>query len=222
MATPKLLLIDDDLALLECLPETLRIRLSNVTVETCSLASAAINLIRATDYSAIVCDLRMPNMDGFELLKETRKVRPRTPVLLITAHGGQGITKQALLEGVYDLILKPFDADFLVLAVRRALETHYLRSHGVTEDVEAAILCVKGLESSTTIAQLKEMFTPFGRVQWASLVADANPHSSVFGYVEMAAVSQAQQAIGALEGTTVAGRPIDVSYCTDVLRRRTF
>jgi CheY-like chemotaxis protein len=58
------LIVDDDLALLEALSETLQLRMEGVRVETCDCASTALERLLATDYDAIVADIKMPGMDG--------------------------------------------------------------------------------------------------------------------------------------------------------------
>ena len=64
MSSPRLLIIDDDHAFLETLPELVRLRLPQVTVETSASATAALEQIQAINYHAIVCDLTMPKWTG--------------------------------------------------------------------------------------------------------------------------------------------------------------
>src|SRR5204862_382793 len=78
MTASHVLLVDDDPALLQALPEALRLRMSDVTVETADSAPAALDRIAARDYDAIVTDIKMPGMDGLALLAEIRGRRPAT------------------------------------------------------------------------------------------------------------------------------------------------
>src|SRR5207249_4428793 len=66
------LIVDDDPALLQALPEALRLRMPEVTVETADSAAAALERVAARDYDAIVTDIKMPGMDGLALLAEIR------------------------------------------------------------------------------------------------------------------------------------------------------
>src|SRR5205809_456859 len=114
MNQPRVLVIDDDPALLQALPETLRLRMSGVTVDTADSAAAALDRISARDYDAIVTDIKMPGMDGLALLAEIRGRRPDTPTLLITGHGEDDLGVRALRGGAYDLIQKPIDREHTV------------------------------------------------------------------------------------------------------------
>src|SRR5207247_2342357 len=82
----RVLIVDDDPALLQALPETLRLRMSGVAVDTADSAAAALDRIAARDYDAIVTDIRMPGMDGLALLAQIRARQPDTPVLMVTGH----------------------------------------------------------------------------------------------------------------------------------------
>ena len=81
------LIVDDDAALLEALPETLHLRMPGIRVDAASSAVAALDRIAVADYDAIITDIKMPGMDGVELLGRIREIRPDTPVLVITGHG---------------------------------------------------------------------------------------------------------------------------------------
>jgi PAS domain S-box-containing protein len=119
---PTVLIVDDDPALLEALPEALRLRMSELLVETCDSAPNALAKIAVADYDAIVTDIKMPGMDGLALLDEIRKVRPETPTLLITGHGEHDLAIQALRRGAYDYIQKPIDREYFTVSLSRAIE----------------------------------------------------------------------------------------------------
>lgn len=126
MSIPRVLIVDDDPALLEALPETLRLRMETAKVDTAASGTVALERIRATDYDAIVADIRMPGMDGLALLDEIRILRPETPTLLITGHGEHDLAVEALRRGAYDYIQKPIDRDYFVISLRRAIERRQL------------------------------------------------------------------------------------------------
>jgi PAS domain S-box-containing protein len=133
---PLILVVDDDAALLEALPETLRLRMEGIDVDTCDSATEALALIERTDYDVIVSDIKMPGMDGLALLAEIKERRPSTPTLLITGHGERELAVAALRGGAHDLIQKPIDRDYFVASLRRAIQLRSL-DRQVTEQREA-------------------------------------------------------------------------------------
>jgi two-component system C4-dicarboxylate transport response regulator DctD len=74
----------------------------------------------------IVSDIRLPGMDGMDLLKEVRGIDPDLPIVLITGHGDVSLAVQAMKHGAHDFIEKPFSPDYLVEVVRRALDKRRL------------------------------------------------------------------------------------------------
>src|SRR6202049_808023 len=142
---PYILIVDDDIALLEALPQALSLRLTAVEVDTSDSALNALDVIREHDYDAIVSDIKMPGMDGLALLSKIQELRPDTPTLLITGHGEHDLAVQALRGGAYDFIQKPIDRDYLVAALQRAIQTYQLR-HQVKVQQRAVELHALSLE----------------------------------------------------------------------------
>ncbi len=122
----RILIIDDDVALLDALPRALRLRLNDVEIDTVDNARDALERIMRTDYDAIVSDIKMPGMDGLAVLGEIRQLRPKTPTLLITGHGEHDLAVQALRGGAYDFVQKPIDRDYFVASLERAIEMRRL------------------------------------------------------------------------------------------------
>src|SRR5881409_2916314 len=136
MNQPRVLIVDDDPALLQALPETLRLRMGEVTVDTADSGAAALDRIAARDYDAIVTDIKMPGTDGLTLLAAIRARRPDTHTLMITGHGEHALAIHALRGGAYDFIQKPIDRDYLVASLRRAIQVGEL-SRRVKEQQQA-------------------------------------------------------------------------------------
>jgi len=133
---PYILVVDDDVALLQALPQALYLRIDGVKVDTTDSAQEALGLVQEYDYDAIVCDIKMPGMDGLVLLEKIKELRPDTPTLLITGHGEHDLAVQALRGGAYDFIQKPIDRDYLVAALQRAIHTHQLRRQVIEQQLE--------------------------------------------------------------------------------------
>src|SRR5689334_14929674 len=126
MSSGRLLIIDDDPAVLSALPETLRLWMPGSVVDLCGSARLALDRVEATDYDAIISDIRMPDMDGLALLERIKACRPNTPVLLVTGYGDQTLATQALRGGAFDYILKPIDRDYFLGSLGRALHLRQL------------------------------------------------------------------------------------------------
>jgi PAS domain S-box-containing protein len=126
VTSARILLVDDDKALLDALPEALRLRLNGIEIDTSETALDALERIRTTDYDAIVSDIKMPGMDGLALLQEIRELRPATPTLMITGHGERDLAVQALRGGAYDFVQKPIDRDYFVASLERAIQLRRL------------------------------------------------------------------------------------------------
>jgi len=126
----RVLIVDDDPALLQALPQALQLRMAEATVETADSAAVALDRIAARDYDAIVTDIKMPGMDGLALLAEIRRRQPDTPILIITGHGEYDLSVRALRGGAYDFIQKPIDRDHFVATLYRAIRAHAVNRRG--------------------------------------------------------------------------------------------
>jgi two-component system, OmpR family, phosphate regulon sensor histidine kinase PhoR len=122
----RILIVDDDEALLEALPEALRLRIDGIAIDTAGSALDALERIRDVDYDAIVSDIKLPGMDGLELLTEIKQLRPGTPTLLITGHGEHDLAVRAIRGGAYDFVQKPIDRDYFFASLERAIRVRRL------------------------------------------------------------------------------------------------
>lgn len=90
-------------------------------------ARAAIETLRGEAYDLLVTDLRMPGMDGLELLRQAKRVRPEMEVVVMTAYASVETAVTAMKEGAVDYLAKPFDKDELLVVVAKAVERGDLR-----------------------------------------------------------------------------------------------
>jgi len=112
--------IEDDRAARMSLAQMLRLR--RYTVQAFSSAEAALAWPGLADAGCVVSDVKMPGMDGEELLSEMKRRGLPPPIILITGHGDVAMAVRCLKASAYDFIEKPFDAEVLVACVGRAAE----------------------------------------------------------------------------------------------------
>ncbi len=121
---PSVYLIDDDNDLRKAMKQTLE--LAGLAVTSLASAAEALEKLDADFDGIVVSDIRMPGIDGLALHRRIVAFDADLPVILVTGHGDIPMAVQALQDGVYDFIPKPFAADRLVQSVRRALEKRRL------------------------------------------------------------------------------------------------
>ena len=126
MPQERILIVDDEEDMLEGLRRIFSQHLSAVEVTTASRARQALRLVRQVPLDLVLLDIRMPEMDGFELLESLRKEDPWLTVIMMTAYGSIEIAVEAMQRGAYDFITKPFNKEPLLRAVRQGLERNRL------------------------------------------------------------------------------------------------
>jgi len=123
----RVLIIDDDHALLQALPQAIALRMKQVQVDVTDSALGAIQQVQECEYDAIVSDIKMPGMDGIALIEQLQILCPDTPTLLITGHGERDLAIRALRVGAYDFIQKPIDRDYFITSLQHAISTRQMR-----------------------------------------------------------------------------------------------
>ena len=123
-ATRELLIVDDDDALRRMLRELFQD--AGYRVWDAPNVEAALELTREHELDVVLSDVNMPGKSGIELVGELRRVRPQTPVVLMTAFASVASAVEAMRAGAFDYITKPFENDVALLAVERALELRAL------------------------------------------------------------------------------------------------
>lgn len=113
----KILIVEDDNELREALCDTLE--LAGFDFLAAEDAERALALLQENQVDMVVSDVNMPGMDGHELLEKIRAGYPALPVMLITAFGQVNKAVEAIKAGAVDYLMKPFDSDALISAVRR-------------------------------------------------------------------------------------------------------
>ncbi|PTX18321.1 DNA-binding NtrC family response regulator [Pontibacter mucosus] len=124
---PKILIIDDERAIRSTLKEILEFE--NYNVDEAEDGEKGLQLLGKSKYDVVLCDIKMPGMDGIEVLEKAMEMTPDTPFIMVSAHGTIDTAVEATKKGAYDFLQKPPDLNRLLVTVRNALD----KSNLVTE-----------------------------------------------------------------------------------------
>jgi two-component system response regulator FlrC len=135
----ELLVVDDEPQMLIAIHETLR--RGGYSITTAGSGMEAIRRLKEKYYQLVITDLRMPEVSGLDLLRKVKNLAPQTPVVLLTAYGTIQNAVDAMRDGAFDYLLKPFSSESLENVVRRALDSvpqkHEKVSHAIiTQDAK--------------------------------------------------------------------------------------
>src|SRR5690606_1723570 len=119
---PKILVIEDESAIRRVLVKILTEENDAYHVEEAEDGLAGIEKIKKIDYDLVLCDIKMPKMDGVEVLEAAKKIKPETPIVMISGHGDLDTAVNTMRLGAFDYISKPPDLNRLLNTVRIALD----------------------------------------------------------------------------------------------------
>jgi len=123
---PKILIIEDEASIRRVLIKILSEESSTYEVEEAEDGVQGLEKIKNNDYGLVLCDIKMPKMDGVELLEAVKKIKPEVPMVMISGHGDMETAIQAMRLGAFDYISKPPDLNRLLNTVRNALDKKQL------------------------------------------------------------------------------------------------
>ena len=126
---PEVLIIDDEPLMRISISDALKAEGYNVA--SAATGSEGLKAIKDTSYDVVITDLRLPEVDGVQILKTCRQISPLTKVLMITAYGSVDTAVEAMRIGAYDYITKPFSMDELILKVKRLIELRDLEDENI-------------------------------------------------------------------------------------------
>lgn len=169
------LLIEDTVSLARVYIEYLRDEPYEVMVA--DTGRAALDAISRQTFSAILLDLRLPDMDGMDILRELTRRDVKSSVVVITAHGSVNVAVDAMRSGAVDFLLKPFSADRLRVTLDNALEKFRLR------------------ETADSLVQ------DFDADDYVDFIGSSAPMQEVYRMIESAAPSKATTFITGESGT---------------------
>jgi two-component system response regulator PilR (NtrC family) len=125
----KILVVDDEQSLREVL--SIMLKRTGYAVTSVADGEEAIELLNKDIFDLVITDLRMPKIDGMEVLKAAKSASPETVVLIITAFASADSAVEAMKQGAYDYLTKPFQVDEVQLIIRNALEKRRLTTENI-------------------------------------------------------------------------------------------
>lgn len=119
------LVIDDEESIRSSL--RLNLQLAGYEVKECAEAEPAFAVLSQEDVDIVLCDLRMPGIDGMSFIERCKSTNPDTAIILMTGYGNHDLAIEAMRRGAYDYISKPFDPQELILALKKVEEREQLK-----------------------------------------------------------------------------------------------
>lgn len=114
----KILVIDDEKSIRNTLKDILGFE--GYQVEIAENGIVGIELVKSVDYDIILCDIKMPDMDGIEVLEQIMQLKPESTIVMISGHGTIDTAVEAIKKGAFDFIEKPLDLNRLLITLRNA------------------------------------------------------------------------------------------------------
>jgi DNA-binding NtrC family response regulator len=118
----KILVIEDEASIRRVLKKIISEENDSYHVEEAEDGLLGIEMIKNNDYDLVLCDIKMPKMDGVEVLEKAKKIKPEIPIVMISGHGDLDTAVNTMRLGAFDYISKPPDLNRLLNTVRNALE----------------------------------------------------------------------------------------------------
>ncbi|MGK0412212.1 MAG: two-component system nitrogen regulation response regulator NtrX [Polaribacter sp.] len=122
----RILIIEDEAAIRRVLKKIISEENEAYNVEEAEDGLLGIEMIKDNDYDLVLCDIKMPKMDGVEVLEKAKKIKPEIPIVMISGHGDLDTAVNTMRLGAFDYISKPPDLNRLLNTVRNALDTKVL------------------------------------------------------------------------------------------------
>ena len=135
---PSVLIVDDEKVQTSILGDILTHEGFDVTTE--NNPEQALSLAQNQSFDLVICDMKMPQMDGIELLKRLRKIHPDLNVVIMTAFGTIETAVKAMREGAFDYVMKPFSKEELLITIQRAIKNQELVRENVYLREELGLL----------------------------------------------------------------------------------
>lgn len=170
---PKILIIEDEAAIRRVLKKILTEENESYQVYEAEDGQAGIEVFKSDDFDLILCDIKMPKMDGMEVLEAIKKIKPEIPVVMISGHGDLETAVNSMRLGAFDYISKPPDLNRLLNTVRIALD----RKELVSENIKLKKKVSKNYEmvgNSKAILKIQEIIEKVAPTEARVLITGPN------------------------------------------------
>lgn|SRR5690554_5664924 len=144
----KILIIDDERSIRRALREILEFE--KFEIDEAVDGKEGLEKLQTSHYNLVFCDIKMPNMDGIEVLEQAQKSNIETPFVMISGHGNIETAVETIKKGAYDFIEKPLDLNRILVTVRNATDKSALM-----EETKVLRSTVKKIKGSTIIGESK-------------------------------------------------------------------
>lgn len=170
---PHILIIDDERSIRNTLKEILEFE--KFTVDLAEDGPEGLKKLTEGEYDVALCDIKMPKMDGIEVLQKALEADVETPIVMISGHGNVETAVEAIKLGAYDFIEKPLDLNRTLVTLRNALERATLEAE--TRTLRKKINLIKGFEiigASGPISDIKTMIQKVAPSEARVLITGSN------------------------------------------------
>ncbi|MBU8923133.1 MAG: sigma-54 dependent transcriptional regulator [Bacteroidales bacterium] len=166
----RILIVDDEKKITQLLADHLE--KNGYHSDIFNNAEDALAAIANAGADIVLCDLRLPGMDGLQLLKETRKISPSTDFVIMTAYASASTAVEAMREGAYEYLIKPFQMDEVILLLKRIHERRELMIENIAlkEKISARTPGEKIIGNSAVMGKLKNIIARVAPTDTAVLI----------------------------------------------------
>ncbi|MEO6812623.1 MAG: sigma-54 dependent transcriptional regulator [Ginsengibacter sp.] len=168
---PSILIIDDEKAIRKTLTEILGYE--GYKIEEAADGEEGLRKFKEKNYDLVLCDIKMPKLDGIEFLEKAKEINGETPIIIISGHGNIETAVEAVKKGAYDYISKPPDLNRMLITLRNAMDkTHLVAETKVLKRKVAKVQDIVG--ESAPIKRIKDTIEKIAPTEARVLITGEN------------------------------------------------
>ena len=170
----KIIIIEDELSIRNVLKNILSNEDKNYKIDEAENGEIGINLLFSKKYDLVLCDIKMPKMDGLDVLKKSKELDYDVPFIMISGHGDLDTAVECIKNGAYDYISKPPDLNRLLTAVRNGLNISNLENTNKILKSKIKTFSHKMIGESQSISDVKEIINKIAPTNSRVLITGEN------------------------------------------------